>query len=293
MSVGVKDNVDFGLSVVEDRASMVLGSGEGTPFGVGESCEHIEFSLDLFGSRHNYRIFISGKEARLSDIVPVARQLSTNLVLLMLETLGRENEGVPCRKGCSACCSYLIPLSIPEVFRFREEVLAMPQEKGREVLARCLEVSSRIIGAVPGDASGAVESLAEGSVEAREVVEWYGGLDVACPLLSEDLCTHYNERPTVCREHIITGDSPACRDIPSDNSSNEGPHIPVMPVSVLQALGELAADLEGRDLEAVMLPLALPWAEDNLERGRRSWPARLIVERFVAILQGLASSSAF
>ena len=60
-----------------------------------------------------------------------------------------------------------------------------------------------------------------------------------------------------------------------------------MPVSVLEGLGLLTAELEQSDIEAVMLPLALPWVQENLERGERTWPAVKMVECFVEILQAL------
>ncbi len=60
-----------------------------------------------------------------------------------------------------------------------------------------------------------------------------------------------------------------------------------MPISILDCLGQLAAELEQSDIEAVMLPLALPWVQENLERGERTWPAVAMVECFVEILQAL------
>jgi len=41
-----------------------------------------------------------------------------------------------------------------------------------------------------------------------------------------------------------------------------------------------------------MLPLALPWAQSNLERSHRSWPAATMVKRFVDILKQTASENA-
>ncbi|MCP4260660.1 MAG: hypothetical protein GY774_24515 [Planctomycetes bacterium] len=60
-----------------------------------------------------------------------------------------------------------------------------------------------------------------------------------------------------------------------------------MPVSVLDCLGQLTAELEQSDVEAVMLPLVLPWLHENLKRGERTWPAVKMVECFVEILQAL------
>jgi len=161
----------------------------------------------------------------------------------------------------------------------------MPAELGGAVLRQCLETAERILSAGPAECFG----NEPGGVETGEVGKWYRGLEMTCPLLSDGLCTRYEQRPTVCREHIVMGSSLACRVAGTEESLGDGSHIAIMPVSVVQALGQLTAELEGTDVEAVMLPLALPWAEGNLERGRRTWPAKVIVERFVEILREMGS----
>jgi Fe-S-cluster containining protein len=119
-----------------------------------------------------------------------------------------------------------------------------------------------------------------------QVGKWYARLRLACPFLSEGLCTLYEQRPIACREHIVTS-SPRTCEIEETNDP-EGVR---MPVSVLDALGQFAADLEQSDIEAVMLPLALPWAQSSLERSHRSWPAATMVKRFVDILKLTASKN--
>ena len=61
-----------------------------------------------------------------------------------------------------------------------------------------------------------------------------------------------------------------------------------MPISVLEAIGQLAGELEDLDIETVMLPLAFAWAQDNLWRSRRNWPAVTMVKRLVEILEETA-----
>lgn len=58
-----------------------------------------------------------------------------------------------------------------------------------------------------------------------------------------------------------------------------------MPVSVLEALGHLTAELEESGIEAVVLPLVFVWRHDNLERAERTWPWVTMVKRFVEILK--------
>ena len=85
---------------------------------------------------------------------------------------------------------------------------------------------------------------------------------------------------------MVTGPAILC-----DTEGMDESHIVQMPVSVLECLGELTAELEQSNIEAVMLPLALPWAQENLERSRRTWHAVTMVEYFIEILKSAASKN--
>ena len=64
-----------------------------------------------------------------------------------------------------------------------------------------------------------------------------------------------------------------------------------MPVQMVDALAQLVSELEGTGVEAVMLPLVLVWHEGNPRRARRTWPAEMMVERFVEIVKAMASKN--
>ena len=93
----------------------------------------------------------------------------------------------------------------------------------------------------------------------------------------------YEQRPLACREHIATGSNFFCQ---TDHRGE--PNVVPMPVSVLEAVGQLTAELENLDIEAIMLPLALPWAHTNIECSHRTWPAVTMVKRLVEILKETA-----
>jgi Fe-S-cluster containining protein len=242
----------------------------------------ISFELDIIGRSTRFSICVAQKQARLSDITPLARMLSTKLAMKVLDKLRSNGKFVPCRKGCSACCNYLIPLSVPEAFRMREEVLAMPTEQGRALSQSFLDTAKIILNEKPK--IFAINESAEAScqIQINELSKWYTSLKLTCPFLSNNLCTSYEHRPVACREYIVTGSALLCNDEWSDESQAVQ-----MPISILECLGQLAAELEQSDIEAVMLPLALPWVQENLERGERTWSAVTMVECFVEILQAL------
>ncbi len=248
---------------------------------LGGDAKIIGLELDILGELVHLRISAAQRQATLADIVPLARTLSTKLVSVVVDKLRKEQKFVPCCKGCSACCSYLVPLSVPEAFSMREEVLDMPADQSKAVLRLCLDASRKILDDMPE--SFDVHSTTNSPNQVRQLSSWYAGLKLPCPFLSGGLCTIYEQRPTACREHFVTGSG-----LPCETECMVQSQMVTMPVSVLEALGQLAGDLEGTCAEAVMLPLALPWAQENLQRHQRTWPAIMMVERFVDILKVMA-----
>ena len=272
------------------RPDMLLLDGSevlqmGSPRHCECNVETIDFKLDILGKMASFRIGVAQGQAGLADIVPLARTFSTKLVLMVLDRLREDGEVVPCRKGCSACCSYLIPLSVPEVFCLREEFLTMPAKHKTAVLQACFDTAKTILDKRLRE-FGIDELAKKQQLQIGRLSKWYAGFKLSCPFLSDGLCMIYEQRPLACCEHIVTGSAVSC----GAEETNE-PEVVRMPVSVLEALGQLTAVLESSEIEAVMLPLALPWAQDNIQRSKRTWPAVTMVEHFVAILKAMASEN--
>jgi len=272
--------------MAENLPITLLGESDRAEDSCVDSPAIIGLQLDILGEPIHFRISAAQRQARLADIVPAARTLSTKLALAVLEKLRKQQKFVPCRKGCSACCNYLIPLSVPEVFRMREELLAMPANQSKALLKSCLDASRKILDDRPKSYGTHIPKTTNGTTQVSQLSSWYAGLQLPCPFLSGRLCTIYQKRPTACREHIVTGSALLCETEGPDKSQ-----VVPMPVSVLEALAQLAGDLEGTSMEAVMLPLALPWAEENLARHHWTWPTVMMVQRFVEIIKEMASKN--
>ena len=272
--------------MVENLPIIALGKYESAEDACGSGAAIIGPELDIFGELVHFRIGVAQGQARLADIVPLARTVSTKLALAVLNKLRKEEKFIPCCKGYSACCYYLIPLSVPEVFRMREEVLAMPENRASVILQSCLNAAKKILDDTPEGFDLCSSTTANSATRVSRLGRWYAGLKLPCPFLSDGLCTIYEQRPTACREHIVTGSPSLCEAEWTDES-----HLVQMPVSVLEALGQLASELEGTSVEAVMLPLALPWAQENLKRDRQTWPAPMMVEQFIEIIKTMAAEN--
>lgn len=247
--------------------------------------EIVELEIEIPGEVVYFRIGIEDKQARLSDIVQLARTISNKLVLTVLDGVSKNGQSITCCKGCSACCSYLIPLSVPEAFRLREELLSLPANKSNQILNSCFDTAERILDNRPPTLS-LKNSPKSAQSQTGLISKWYSGLKLACPFLSDGLCMLYEQRPLACREHIVSGSAILCQ------TSHKGdPNVVPMPVSILEALSQLTAELEQSDIEAVMLPFAFAWAQDNLHRAERTWPLVTMVKRFVEILELTASKN--
>lgn len=247
--------------------------------------EIVSFELEIAGKTIPFDIDVAAEKATLADIVQPARKLSSKLAIAVREGVKEKGQPIPCSKGCSACCNSLIPLSVPEVFRMREELLVMPTEKSNQILKSCIHTAEKIL-----EKTGRTDCLKDfsrnGKPRISQINKWYGELKLTCPFLSEDLCMLYEQRPLVCREHIVTGSSGPCQ---KDHKCR--PNVLQMPVSVLETLGQLAGELEQTAVEAVMLPFSFAWAQDNLQRAERVWPAVEMVRHFVEILKQKTSKN--
>lgn len=243
--------------------------------------EIISLELDILGEPAHFKVGVTQNQARLADIVPLARTVSRRVTDIVIERIRRSGHDVPCRTGCSACCNYLVSLSVPEAFRLREDILAMPESLRRLMQQSCYSAAQRILKQRPPKSfsSQMIPGMLEGPVELNMVANWYKNLKQSCPFHYEGTCIIYEHRPLACREHFVKGSARAC-------SGERGTaEVIQIPVQMVCALAQLASELEGRSVEAVMMPLALVYCEENVERDKRTWPEATMVQRFVKIVE--------
>jgi Fe-S-cluster containining protein len=263
--------IDGGISSIYNNSKKVIG-----------------LELDILGETLNFHIGVGKGRAKLADIIPPARILCNRITEIVLRRISGDGISIPCSKGCSACCDRcLVPLSVPEALRFKEEMIAEPSYRRESVWETCLRAAQLILGQRPPDSLiyQTDASDPEQAADLRLISDWYTSLNLACPFLINNACGIYEQRPLACREHFIKGSSAACR------GQEELAEVVEMPVRLPNVLGQLASELEGTEVEAVMLPLALLWCRENPERGERNWPAELMVKRFVEIVEEMSLSN--
>ncbi len=266
-------------------ASLILeGEDLETNFSHDETVS-IDLNLKVYDETLTGQILVSDRPAGLADVVPVARSLSDEIARRTIEYAKSTGRNIPCKKGCAACCRYLVPVSAPEVFRIWDEIQVIKPEHQRNVLSAFVSASQRILDAGPPPVPQGRGASGEDPQDATDAINrWYAEIGVDCPLLERETCTAYSFRPIACREHMVTSSAEHCLPAKGKQVKLTEP-----PFSIVEALGRLAAEAENLDIESVMLPFAPSWRQINHERARRTWPAPVLFECFVAIIHDLSA----
>ena len=267
---------------MSENPSIILLDEPATGTRQPEHCVSIVgFELYVFGESELFHIGLRDIPARLADLVPMARSLCTAIVQIVCERIAGRGVAVPCRKGCTSCCNHLICLSVPEAFRLMEEMNKMPSRQRKRIEQSCRTIVRKVEKRLPKTDYLSELTLAELSdyyLQLRELLGWYFKERIPCPLLCDSLCTIYEQRPVVCREHMVIGsDSPCQVGCAGQKDKIESP------ISIPTVLTELSSELECMNPEFVMLPYIFDWHERNAARRTQTWPAPFIVERFVNI----------
>ncbi len=227
---------------------------------------------------------VADQPARLSQLVPLARAVSDSATHAACDRSRREGRAVSCRKGCSSCCHYLVPVSGPEAFALLEDIQDLDAGTRDHLVGSFVQVAQHVLRAEQPSLDAA-----PGETTAGLLGQWYARLNQPCPLLhgarEARTCRLYSRRPLACREHLVTSKPELCGGFQPGAGQVRPPG-----VSMVQALGHLAAELEDTDVEAILLPLVPAWALSNLDRGQRTWPAPYLVRRLLAIAREQAQA---
>jgi len=236
------------------------------------------------------QVVVTDAPAGLGDLVPLARTLAMRIGTDAVRRAGSAGERVPCRKGCAACCRYLIPLSVPEALHLGREIGSI-SGTCQATTAQALTVAAGRILEGWTEFPFSQSATDDGSPDAcdiESVGRWYAALDLDCPFLSEGVCTIYEKRPIACREHAVLGTAEHCDGF----SPGRGNRLE-MPVKVLDALAQTAAEMEQTQVQAVMMPLVPFWYAENRHREFRTWPGPELVSRFLDCLAETTCRGAF
>ncbi len=235
----------------------------------------LESRVTVFDHVLHVRIGFNDGSAKLSDIVPLAYAFSDQINEAVKQNLAGEGRQVPCQKGCSFCCDYLVSLSLPEVYYMQQQVRAGQHGNQHTLLRSCFRSARKILN---------LERLQKYKItehaDISQISQWYRELEITCPFLLNKSCTIYDKRPLACREHLVISPPGLCQKESIGTVERVS-----MPVSLLEVLGQLAADLEQTAVDAILLPLVPVSIDQYQERAERIWPAEEMVRHFLEILE--------
>lgn len=232
----------------------------------------LDIDLPLPAAHLRMQLQVNAGAVPPKRLLPVLRVVADQLVEQAVRDAAAQGKRPSCHAGCSACCSYLVPMSRAEAHRLLAVVKALPPAQQAALRARHEATRARLA------AAGLLEILEHPeriSVEGLlEVGDRYFAAAAPCPFLVDDQCSIYAERPLTCREHLALSPAARCSAV-----GDEG-----LVLLTLAAYASRASNAmeDGPSMEEggwVALPLALAYAESHAEAPPAA-PAPQLLQRF-------------
>lgn len=229
--------------------------------GADDGYDDVNLHLRVLDEDHEITARARVGKARVLTLLPLARTISEGVSKIAIAHETAAGRPVSCARGCSACCHHLIPIAPAEAVRLAEVVEAMPRERRREVTKRFEKAVRRMeqVGLVdprrPRGQAALLSKETDPSAAWNDTSRRYFEANIACPLLENDACSVYAERPMICREYHVTTPAERCK------THGEGVRDVPRPVRMSEAMTTTTNEILGRSDLGVPIPLALTWAE--------------------------------
>ena len=232
--------------------------------------DNMETVITLFTKdqqTHLVKLTIPPGNIFFADLVQPFRILFHKII--DLET--REKK-VSCKKGCSACCNQLVPLSIPEVFSLYRIYESLPTGHKKRVKKRFARNKNSL------HKAGLLSEL-KNPVKVRSMDQKYFNLGLACPFLETGSCSIYDSRPFVCMEYYVKTPPVFCT---SPYTS------PVEKITIGYNIGALLTAFSARLLGLAKTPVPLiivgDWAENFTHYSKKKFSAAWMYTQLLTTL---------
>lgn len=216
---------------------------------------------------------VGGRERRVSvpvplgprtllDLLPAARAIAEGLSALIAKAASDGGRAITCRPGCAACCRQYLSISVVEAEALARAVARLPAPRRDAVRRRFdatlvrLEQTGLLDPDAPrGDRRITVSPRESPAATAAATARRYFDLVVPCPLLEEEACALYSERPLMCLEYAVSSLPEHCAR-PYDGGVEKA----TPPLHIGLPLAQTAAKLLGLERGHTPLALALEWS---------------------------------
>jgi len=233
-----------------------------------DTTDRFEIAINTPAGRLSTAVDVPTAFVPVTAIVPLMRCLGEEAQALEEARLAAEGATRSCTKGCAFCCHMLVPLSAPEAYALINVIRSWPAEKQERMATRLAEAKSVLLShglwhrlLELGESSDPPDD------ETLEPInrDFYA-LRMACPFLEEDMCSIYEERPSACRELLVTSPAERCQNM----LMNDIIPIPA-PVRISPILGLLWSELTDSPPRLIPLPIVSDWVERHRQENDKTW----------------------
>jgi Fe-S-cluster containining protein len=193
---------------------------------------------------------VPGEPASLEIWLPLVQAIASQIAARARDSSETAGRPVSCSNGCGACCRQPVSVSLIEAQALANLVAQMPAPRQREVRRRFAEGQARLAqsGVLTGDHSAPAPEFPLARTASQRLIAAWFALQIVCPFLEDESCSIYEDRPLICREHMVTTPAGAC-----SRPFREAVDWIELPVRIADALVRATAKLAG--LPAVTVPL--------------------------------------
>lgn len=167
-----------------------------------------QIDLNIEGKSCTAEVVVPNRPVTLLELLPVLWRFQDALIQVWSESATEAGKAISCRKGCGACCRQLVPVSEIEALHLTRVLADLPDEARARVTARFEAAVAQL------ERTGLLASLTQlagrSREEKRRVGLAYFSERIACPFLEDESCSIHAERPSACREYLVTSPAANC-----------------------------------------------------------------------------------
>jgi Fe-S-cluster containining protein len=188
--------------------------------------------------------------ASLEVWLPFLQAIASQIAAKARAASDASGRPVSCSNGCGGCCRQPVSISLIEARALANLVAQMPEPRRQEVRRRFAEGQARLAqsGVLAGDHSAPAPEFPLATTASQRLIAAWFALQIVCPFLEDESCSIYEDRPLICREHMVTTPASAC-----SRPFREAVDWIELRVRIADALVRATAKLAG--LPAVTVPL--------------------------------------
>lgn len=167
-----------------------------------------QIDINIEGRSCTAEVVVPNREITLLEMLPLLWRFQDALIQVWTDTGAEPGKSISCRKGCGACCRQLVPVSEIEALHLARVLAGLPDEARARVTARFEKGVGQL------ERNGLLASLTQltgrSREEKRRVGLAYFNERIACPFLEDESCSIHPERPSACREYLVTSPAANC-----------------------------------------------------------------------------------